>query len=52
VKIAGIVSAVITSQDIMNYILGKTGDSLAEDSIAQFLGFSAAIINGITVIGA
>lgn len=50
-KIGGIISAVIASQDIMNYSLGKAGDSLADSLFAQFLGFSAAIINGIVVIG-
>jgi len=51
VRIGGIVSAVIASQDIMNYSLGKAGDSMAESSFAQFLGFTAAIINGLVVIG-
>ena len=43
---------VIASQDVMIYGMSKIGDSGADNLFFQILGFGAAIINGITVIGA
>ena len=47
-----IATSVLTSQDIVNFTLSKLGNSVAENSLAQIIGFGTTIIDGIVLLAA
>ena len=51
-SIASVGTAILTSQNIVNFTLSKLGSSVAEDAVAQTIGFGTTIIDGIILIAA
>jgi len=50
--IASVGTAILTTQNIVNFTLSKLGSSVAEDAVAQTIGFGTTIIDGIILIAA